>query len=285
MHFPQLPDLIGWDVLSTAPIICADDWQCSQTGPVEDIHFWGSWKNLDGMPQTDDYPPGGEMPTFAVFILRNIPADIDTPWSRPGEILWERFELIEGTPYDPPTLESWYNPVIDSTICNDHIPYWRYDFVDIPEPFIQYKDSIYWLAVANVNVNPPYEWGWKNSRDHFEDDAVWSDDPYQGRQDATGSTSSSARTDTLRTGGRPITTARDGISTRNSSGGIYGSTTTRSPSSTPKRSSWISTSKRLGLSPGLSSPLTGQPIYGISRVSRADRLCRQMWQECRRISL
>ncbi|MGB2980240.1 MAG: dockerin type I repeat-containing protein, partial [Candidatus Zixiibacteriota bacterium] len=180
MHFPQLPDLIGWDVLSTAPIICADDWQCSQTGPVEDIHFWGSWKNLDGMPGTDDYPPGGEMPQFAVFILRNIPADIDTPWSRPGEVLWEWWGEILGTPFDPPTLESWYNPVIDSTICNDHIPYWRYDFVDIPEPFIQYKDSIYWLAVANVNVNPPYEWGWKNSRDHFEDDAVWSDDPYQG---------------------------------------------------------------------------------------------------------
>jgi hypothetical protein len=180
MHFPQLPDLIGWDVLSTAPIICADDWQCSRTGPVEDIHFWGSWKDLDGIPETDDYPEGGEMPEFAVFILRNIPADLDTPWSRPGEILWEWWGLIGGTPFDPPTLEGWMDPSTGEVLYNNHTPYWRYDFVDIPDPFMQYEDSIYWLAVATTNVNPPYEWGWKNSTDHFMDDATWSDDPYDG---------------------------------------------------------------------------------------------------------
>jgi hypothetical protein len=49
MHFPQLPDEDGWDVNATTngdPYVClADDWMCSQTGPVEDIHFWGSWKH------------------------------------------------------------------------------------------------------------------------------------------------------------------------------------------------------------------------------------------------
>jgi len=179
MHFPQLPDEIGWDVLSTAPIICADDWQCSETGWVTDIHFWGSWKN-------DDFPPGGEMPQFALFILRNIPADIDTPWSRPGEVLWEWWGEIPGTPFDPPTYEGWYDPITDSSFCNDHTSYWRYDFfVNDPtmppaDSFFQYQDSIYWLAVATTNINPPYQWGWKNSRDHFMDDAVYSDDPYQG---------------------------------------------------------------------------------------------------------
>ncbi len=43
MHFPQLPDVEGWDVDVTYANILADDWKCSETGPVEDIHFWYSW--------------------------------------------------------------------------------------------------------------------------------------------------------------------------------------------------------------------------------------------------
>ena len=46
MHFPQLPDEDGWDVSSgyTGQMQClADDWMCSESGYVTDIHFWGSW--------------------------------------------------------------------------------------------------------------------------------------------------------------------------------------------------------------------------------------------------
>jgi len=183
MHFPQMPDLIGWDVNATYPKILADDWQCSATGPVEDIHFWGSWKDQDGMPGTDDYPPGGEMPWFLLSIHRNIPASPDTPWSRPGELLWLWEGEIPGTPSEPPTLEAWYDPNLDTSICNDHIPYWQYDFyIDevFPPPedtFFQYKDSIYWLNISALLTDPiNYQWGWKNSRDHFMDDAVFRDD-------------------------------------------------------------------------------------------------------------
>ena len=45
MHFPQLPDEEGWDVNATFPKVLADDWTCSGTGWVEDIHFWGSWRH------------------------------------------------------------------------------------------------------------------------------------------------------------------------------------------------------------------------------------------------
>ena len=44
MHFPQLPDPNGWDVKADGGLCLADDWQCDGTGPVRDIHFWGSWK-------------------------------------------------------------------------------------------------------------------------------------------------------------------------------------------------------------------------------------------------
>jgi hypothetical protein len=178
MHFPQLPDLEGWDVLATLPKTLADDWQCSATGPVTDIHFWGSWKDLDGIPETDDYYT--PMPMFMLSIHENIPADADTPWSRPGRQVWGWEGEIPGTPSEPPTMEHWYDPNTGQYLCNDHVPYWQYDFVDIPAPFIQKKDSIYWLNVSAVGIPSPYQWGWKTSRDHFMDDAVYTDTPPVG---------------------------------------------------------------------------------------------------------
>jgi hypothetical protein len=175
MHFPQLPDTIGWDVNATWPKILADDWQCSQTGWVTDIHFWGSWKDLDGNPNTDDFFT--PYPMFVLSIHENIPASQDTPWSRPGRQVWGWAGEIPGTPVDPPSLEGWYDPNTDSMICNDHSPYWRYDFPHLPDSFFQYKDHIYWLNISAVNIPPPYQWGWKNSRDHFMDDAVYADSP------------------------------------------------------------------------------------------------------------
>lgn len=50
MHFPQYPDEDGWDVKADDGICLADDWMCTGTGPVSDIHFWGSWK--DGIEGT-----------------------------------------------------------------------------------------------------------------------------------------------------------------------------------------------------------------------------------------
>ena len=44
MHYPQLPDPNGWDIDMTNYVL-ADDWKCSQDGPVADIHFWYSWRN------------------------------------------------------------------------------------------------------------------------------------------------------------------------------------------------------------------------------------------------
>ncbi len=185
MHFPQLPDLEGWDVYAVAPKTLADDWQCSATGPVLDIHFWGSWKDVDGDPETDDfYTP---MPWFGLSIHRNIPADADTPYSRPGEQIWWWDGEIQGVPFEPPAMEHWFNPNTGEVLYNDHVPYWRYDFFfdqadPPPNPFTQYKDSIYWLniAVHPSSSPPPYEWGWKSSRDHFMDDATYTDSPPDG---------------------------------------------------------------------------------------------------------
>ncbi|UCE66793.1 MAG: IPTL-CTERM sorting domain-containing protein [Candidatus Zixiibacteriota bacterium] len=182
MHFPQLPDLIGWDVNATSNsqppiqgITLADDWECTKTGPVEDIHFWGSWKDQDGVPATDDFE--SPMPMFTIGIWSNDPG----PPSRPATLLWNWEGEIRGEPSEPPTLEGWYDPtqpVPNDVIYNDHVPYWRYDFI-LPAgttPFVQDSGSIYWLSItANLRDPVNFQWGWKNSRDHFMDDAVWQD--------------------------------------------------------------------------------------------------------------
>ncbi len=65
MHYPQLPDEAGWDVNATAPIVLADDWRCSETGWVKDIHWWGSW--LHGYT--------GVVDSFVLSVHKDIPAN------------------------------------------------------------------------------------------------------------------------------------------------------------------------------------------------------------------
>jgi hypothetical protein len=47
MHFPQLPNLDGYDIDAThlmsggdEMVELADDWKCSESGKVRDIHFF-----------------------------------------------------------------------------------------------------------------------------------------------------------------------------------------------------------------------------------------------------
>ena len=86
MHFPQLPDPNGTDVAiyndttgEQQPI--ADDWLCTETDSVTDIHIWGSWKN----------DSKGEIESFNVSIWSDFP-DNDGPgynYSHPNESLWQ----------------------------------------------------------------------------------------------------------------------------------------------------------------------------------------------------
>jgi Dockerin type I domain len=175
MHYPQLPDPTGWDVMSSMPLIVADDWMCTDTGFVKDIHFWGSWLN-DNI---------GTIAGFTLSIWSDIPADPpQLPYSRPGTLLWE-FEAndFDITSYDPPALEGWYNPSQEFILWDNHQAYFRYD-VYLPEQFWfpQEEGTIYWLGINAFGVGPTggEQWGWKSSQDRWNDDAVWS---FNGMQD------------------------------------------------------------------------------------------------------
>ncbi|MEF8848866.1 MAG: hypothetical protein V5A68_07005 [Candidatus Thermoplasmatota archaeon] len=176
MHFPQLPDPTGWDVIAEyyqedeKGYILADDWRCRETGPVTDIHFWGSW--------LDDKK--GEIEGFYIAIHSNIPEDPDIPYSRPGKTLWERYITnFQVREYESPG-QGFYWPQFQEYEPNDHKMYYQYNIVDIKEPFQQKEGTIYWLAVSpQVKQVPPGEnqpfWGWKTSKDHWEDNACWSE--------------------------------------------------------------------------------------------------------------
>jgi len=179
MHYPQLPDETGWDVYATMPDFMADDWQCSETGWVKDIHFWGSWKdNIIG-----------EISNFIVRIHSDLPVghpNNPNPYSMPGEILWERpitnfvAEPILGT-----AMEGWYNPATGEVLYNNHQQYFQYN-ICLPSQdwFWQDAGTIYWLSISAMVSGPQTaQWGWKSSLNHWNDDATWTDPTGLGWQE------------------------------------------------------------------------------------------------------
>ena len=186
----QLPDLddTGLDVHAQYPpgpgVVLADDFSCDQTGPLTEIHVWGSWLY-------DEYPIDPSNVTFVLSIHTNDPAG-PAGWSVPvNPPLWTRTfspaeftaqvyasDLVEGW-YDPST--GWYEPFAD-TMC------WEYIFfVPAGQEFIQQgapgSPVIYWL---DIQAFPEYEsyFGWKTTEPPFQwnDDAVWAEgsDPPAG---------------------------------------------------------------------------------------------------------
>src|SRR5208283_5119845 len=45
VKYLQPPNLQGLDVWNNGPWLLADDFVCTNSGPVSDIHIWGSWLN------------------------------------------------------------------------------------------------------------------------------------------------------------------------------------------------------------------------------------------------
>ena len=177
MHYPQWPCRTGWDVNATFPVTLADDWQCSETGMVRDIHFWGSWLN--------DEP--GTITSFTLSIHADIP-DPDGPdplYSMPGEVLWlyeatdfASAEAVPDSPAPTPPGEGWYDPSTATVIPENHVAYYQYHVYLPPEVwFEQEQGTIYWLNISAHVVEAEKKWGWKSSKIHWNDDAVWGEDP------------------------------------------------------------------------------------------------------------
>ncbi len=167
MHYPQLPDTFGWDVNATYPVVLADDWQCSETGYIKDIHWWGSWRN--GVQDVIN--------SFVIKIYEDIPGDPAAGiYSHPGALLWERdIPGFDGIIYTSQSFEGWFDPTTGEILNNNHQQYFFYNYcLDQTDWFPQEQGTVYWLSISAVTASPNNaKWGWKSTMNHFNDDAVW----------------------------------------------------------------------------------------------------------------
>jgi hypothetical protein len=170
MHFVQYPNEYGWNVLASNGTMLADDWLCSGSGPVTDIHFWGSWQGGNV----------GSINSFRITIYADIPVDPQDPtsYSKPGAVLWgprdfSDFTAVPITP-DPQAWEGWYEPFSGISVAYDHDNFFQYNISGIVDPFIQTEGTVYWLGIV-AEVAPEVDvklWGWKSSYLHWNDDAT-----------------------------------------------------------------------------------------------------------------
>jgi hypothetical protein len=187
VQFPDL-DFTGIDVNATTPYILADDFLCTTTGPITDIHVWGSWYQ--------DYLPAGE-PGAVDFILSihgDIPDSMSTTgYSMPDTVLWwKRFSGAAGDftvqVWQSDLIEGWMDPPEYYEPVGDHVC-WQYNFfIDEADAFVQQgspdQPMVYWLNVQAIPLDEAY-FGWKTSVDHWNDDAVfgYGEEPYPGPWD------------------------------------------------------------------------------------------------------
>jgi hypothetical protein len=181
MHFPQLPDPNGWDV-AFPPLIptvlqgtLGDDWLCTETGPVHDIHLWVSFRG-DLVPNLEDQGLVGG----TIQIWSNVPADPDAvSFSHPGEPLWTMFfdTSMPNVRIDPDGTgeQGWLEP---PTVAArpDHNQIYQISLVT-DDSFTQTAGEIYWLTANLLATDPAApgveEVGWKTSLNHFQDAAVY----------------------------------------------------------------------------------------------------------------
>jgi len=166
----QNPDLTttGMDVFVISPTILADDFQCNLTGPITDIHIWGSWLNNVGF---------GAITNIHISIHAD-KADPDGPgplYSMPGDELWSTNffagQFIET--FWATANEVFYNPNTGLPMGPDTLV-WQYNmFIDPANAFVQTNGTVYWLDVQAFATNGLF--GWKTSQEHWNDDAVWGD--------------------------------------------------------------------------------------------------------------
>jgi|GEM_PF-639162 len=201
----QLPDLLhGLNINATwtpelpwTRKVLADDWLCTSTDRVTDIHIWGSWLN-DILPMNDP-----NQVRFKLSIHEDVPAGPNNPYSHPGKLLWKAIVgpgefKVRPLPIMPPIVrEPFYDPNTGRIVGFD-FQVWQYNFLFKPEEAFLQKGSpkdpvIYWLDVQAIPNNPigvnPAVFGWKTALPanpepwgptnpiHRLDDAVWADTP------------------------------------------------------------------------------------------------------------
>ena len=151
----------------------ADDFLCTETGLITDIHVWGSWF-ADGYPK--------DPPVFWIGIYSDIPEVPDVSHSMPDDLLEEYIFGPGEYTVGPPTSYNgkYYHPMggsVDTTQMH------QYNFyIPIEDAFPQEQGTIYWLSVLEIDAyQDDFWWGWNIAQygERWNDDAVyWYDEKW-----------------------------------------------------------------------------------------------------------
>lgn len=168
----------GVDV-SNVQFMLADDFECTSSGEITNIHFWGSFLG-DVLPEEG---PGGLI--FDISIWSDVPAGVDAPYSHPGVKLWEKTfhpgQYSAGQIWYVQEGEWWHEP--GSGVWTPGADHGIYQFDFYPpagEAFLQEGEPqapvVYWLAVKyRYEGTSSFQFGWKTTPEPWNDDACYFD--------------------------------------------------------------------------------------------------------------
>ena len=159
----------GFDVWNT-PYVLADDFVCTNTGPISDIHLWGSW--LSNQAQTNTI-------NFWLGIYDDVPVGPANSFSHPGtNLLWQEWfapgQYAE-TIWTANASEQFLDPGPTNILGTDS-EVWYYCFY--PTNAFQQTGTVtnaktYWLAAyAQLPVGTAYNYGWKTATNVLNDTSV-----------------------------------------------------------------------------------------------------------------
>jgi hypothetical protein len=164
----------GIDILMSKPLLLADDFLCTNAGPITDIHLWTSWL----MDETNPVP-------FTLSIWSDVPTNEFNPYSHPRDLLWTETitpDKVQARAWftNQPPGEWFWDPRQPEPQDHDTIV-WQYNFYPT-QPFRQEgtleNPVVYWLSVTVPA--PMVQIGWKTSTNHWNDDAVWVETDLEG---------------------------------------------------------------------------------------------------------
>jgi hypothetical protein len=169
------PTISGWDEMSNfdMPIVVADDWECNDSRPITDIHWWGSF-----IGWTQPYPPPIMPHGFHIGIWTDDPCDSPGDFSHPGTLIWEHtgtctnwvwnFAGYDKDPRGGPGMLQEDSCFQFNQLLSQDQWFYQEPSGDPNHP------RVYWLSIAPIwgGEIPPYQWGWKSRPHFFNDDAV-----------------------------------------------------------------------------------------------------------------
>jgi hypothetical protein len=135
----QLPNMSGRDI---EPLL-ADDWLCTQSGPVTDVHFWTFQESFPS-----------SVPIY-MTISSNDPNYNGLGYSAPYATVWDRYFQPE-----------------DYTVREWETYYWQFNITDINDPFVQTEGNVYWLGLRIQLGNNPHLY-WNYTDNGYQDHAVY----------------------------------------------------------------------------------------------------------------